>query len=146
VTLAEFVLLTFLRQHLREGAGRPIATRYRKLHEVLDDATLVLSLVAHAARGESAQAFALGAKWLDADPTELLPVSSFTLARVGAALERLRVLAPLVKPRVLRACIDAAADGGFTLAQAELLRTIAATLDCPVPPVLETLDPAKLAT
>ncbi|MCG6951108.1 MAG: M48 family metalloprotease [Betaproteobacteria bacterium] len=146
VTLGEFVLLTFLRQHLREGAGRPIATRYRKLHDVLDDATLVLSLVAHAARGESAQAFALGAKWLDAEPTALTPVSTFTLARVGAALERLRVLAPLVKPRVLRACVDAAADGGFTLAQAELLRTIAATLDCPVPPVLETLDPATLAT
>jgi len=145
VTLGEFVLLTFLRQHLREGAGRPIATRYRKLHDVRDDAVLVLSLVSHAARGDTDQAFAIGAKWLDADPTAVVPVSTFTLARVGAALERLRVLAPLVKPRVLRACVDAAADGGITLAQAELLRMIAATLDCPVPPVLETLDPAKLA-
>jgi Zn-dependent protease with chaperone function len=146
VTLAEFVLLTFLRQHLRAGAGRPISTRYRRLDEVRDDASLVLSLVSHAARGDTAQAFAIGAKWLDADPAAVTPVSTFSLARVSAALERLRVLAPLVKPRVLRACVDAAADGGITLAQAELLRTIAATLDCPLPPVLETLDPATLAT
>jgi hypothetical protein len=146
VTLAEFVLLTFLRQQLRAGAGRPISTRYRALDEVREDASLVLSLVSHAARGDTAQAFAIGAKWLDADPTAVSPLSTFTLARVGAALERLRLLAPLVKPRVLRACVDAAADGGITLAQAELLRMIAATLDGPVPPVLETLDPAKLAT
>ena len=38
VTLRELVLLTFLRQRLREGAGEPIATRYRKVEELADDA------------------------------------------------------------------------------------------------------------
>ena len=145
VTLGEFVLLTFLRQHLREGAGRPIAAEVRTIAEVAEEARLVVSLVAHAARGESAEAFALGAKWIDAAPEALVPAAEFSLARVAGALERLRVLAPLVKPRVLRACVDAAAHGGFTLAQAELLRAVAGTLDCPVPPVLATLDPATLA-
>jgi Zn-dependent protease with chaperone function len=145
VTLGEFVLLTFLRQHLREGAGRPVSTRVRTLREVRAEATLVVSLVAHAARGATEGAFALGAKWLEVAPDALVPVSALSLGRVSAALERLRGLAPLVKPRVLRACVDAGADGGFTLAQAELLRAIAATLDCPVPPVLDTLDPATLA-
>jgi Zn-dependent protease with chaperone function len=146
VTLGEFVLLTFLRQHLRKGAGRAIATKYRALGDVREDARLVLSLVAHAARGASDHAFAQGAHWLDLAADALVPLSEISLTPVSAALERLRVLAPLVKPRVLRACVDAAADGGFTLAQAELLRAIAATLDCPVPPVLAALDPAKLAT
>jgi Zn-dependent protease with chaperone function len=146
VTHGEFVLLTFLRQHLREGAGKPISTKYRDLREVIEDARLVVSLVAHAARGESAEAFAQGAKWLELAPDALVPVAEISIGGVGTALERLRVLAPLVKPRVLRACVDAAADGGFTLAQAEMLRAVAATLDCPVPPVLAALDPATLAT
>ena len=145
VTLVEFVLLTYLHQHLRDGAGKPISTRYRTLHEVVEDARLVVSLVAHAARGESAAAFAQGAKWLDLAPEALVPLAEISIRSVGTALERLRVLAPLVKPRVLRACVDAAADGGFKLAQAELLRAVAATLDCPVPPVLAALDPATLA-
>jgi len=145
VTLGEFVLLTFLRQHLREGAGRAIATRVRALADVREEARLVLSLVAHAARGASGNAFAKGAHWLELPTDALVPRDAIALAPVAAALERLRVLAPLVKPRVLRACVDAAADGGFTLRQAELLRAVAATLDCPVPPVLAALDPATLA-
>ena len=145
VTLGEFVLLTYLHQHLREGAGKPISTRYRTVREVIEDARLVVSLVAHAARGESAAAFEQGASWLDLAPDALVPVTEISIRRVGTALERLRGLAPLVKPRVLRACVDAAAHGGFKLAQAELVRAVAATLDCPVPPVLAALDPATLA-
>ena len=53
------------------------------------------------------------------------------------ALERLRHLAPFEKPRVLKACVEAAsADGRITLAEGEVVRMVAATLDCPVPPIL----------
>ena len=55
------------------------------------------------------------------------------------------MLAPLAKPRVIKACLEvASADGIITLAQAELTRMVAATLDCPLPPVLATIDPATL--
>ena len=37
------------------------------------------------------------------------------------------------------------ADGTLRIAEAELLRAIAATLDCPVPPVLAAQDPLTLA-
>ena len=58
-------------------------------------------------------------------------------ASVSASLERLRLLAPFAKPALLRACVEVAmADGVLRIAEAELLRAIAATLDCPVPPVL----------
>jgi len=47
---------------------------------------------------------------------------------------------------VLKACVEtAAADGPFRLAEMELVRAIAATLDCPIPPVIQSLDPATLA-
>ena len=39
----------------------------------------------------------------------------------------------------------AMADGQLRLAEAELLRVVAATLDCPVPPVLAAQDPLTLA-
>jgi Zn-dependent protease with chaperone function len=118
VTLREFVLLTFLRQRLREGAGQPIATRYRRLAEVEEDLRVVLELLARASGGRAGG-------------------EAPSAAALGAALERLRQLAPFEKPRVLKACLETAqADGQIGLAEGELVRMVAATLDCPVPPLL----------
>jgi len=145
VTLAEFVLATILRQQLREGAGNPIPTRYRAPGEVDGELRTVLSLVAHAAIADTAQAYAKGAEYLSLNVREPVPPAELSTGRVGEALERLRLLAPLAKPRVIKACLEvASADGIITLAQAELTRMVAATLDCPLPPVLATLDPATL--
>ena len=148
VTRREFVLLTFMRQRLRAGAGEPITTRYRTVAEVADDARTVLSLVA-AASGDSSdrdKAFANGAGVLKLGWHAPLPGQALTSTAVSAALERLRHLAPLAKPALLRACVEAAAaDGRLRLAEAELVRTVAATLDCPVPPILAAQDPLALA-
>jgi hypothetical protein len=137
VTRREFVLLTFLRQRLRAGAGEPIATRYRKVEEIAEDAHAVLSLVALAAGEGAASAFAEGAAVLRLGWTAPLAPEALTSRRIGAALERLRHLAPLAKPALLKACVVAATvDGAFDLAEAELVRMVAATLDCPVPPAV----------
>ena len=146
VTLREFVLLTLLRQRLREAAGLPIATRYRRMAEIADDVRMLLSLMARLSDDASGKAFAAGARVLglgwDAPPAG----ERLTLANVSASLERLRLLAPLAKPALLRACVEVAmADGRLRIAEAELLRAIAATLDCPVPPVLAAQDPLLLA-
>ena len=146
VTLAEFVQATLLRQHLRAGAGKPIPTQYRKVEEVALDAQLVLSLIAHASQGDAAAAHAKGRAVLGIDLPGPVPAAELSTARLGEALERLRHLQPFQKPRVLRACLEtAAADGKFRLAEAELVRAVAATLDCPLPPVIGALDPATLA-
>jgi Zn-dependent protease with chaperone function len=146
VTLREFVLFTFLRQRLREGAGGPIATRYRTVKEVAEDARAVLSLLAAVSGEAPAKAFAAGARVLGLGWDAPLAIQEVTSARASAALERLRYLAPFAKPALLRACVEVAmADGGLRIAEAELLRAIAATLDCPVPPVLAAQDPLMLA-
>jgi Zn-dependent protease with chaperone function len=146
VTLAEFVQATLLRQHLRAGAGKPIPTQYRKVEEVAGDAQLVLSLIAHASQGDAGAAHAKGRAVLGIDLPGPVPVAELSTARLGEALERLRHLQPFQKPRVLKACLEtAAADGKFRLAEAELVRAVAATLDCPLPPVIGALDPATLA-
>jgi Zn-dependent protease with chaperone function len=145
VTLSEFVQATLLRQHLREGAGKPIPTKFRKVEDVAQDAHLVLSLIAHASQGDTAAAHAKGKAVLGIALSGPLPVAEMSSARLGEALERLRHLQPFEKPRVLKACVEAAAaDGVFRLAEAELVRAVAATLDCPLPPVIGALDPATL--
>jgi Zn-dependent protease with chaperone function len=146
VTLGEFVQATLLRQHLREGAGKPIPTKFRKVEEVAQDAHVVLSLIAHASQGDTQAAHAKGRAILGVGPSAPMPVTELSTARLGEALERLRHLQPFQKPRVLKACVEAAAaDGTFRLAEAELVRAVAATLDCPLPPVIGALDPATLA-
>jgi hypothetical protein len=146
VTLKELVLLTYLRQRLREGAGQPIPTRYRKVEEVAGDVHVVLSLVAHAARGATQAAFAKGAAVLKLAAQEPLGAESLNAERIATSLERLRQLAPFAKPGVLKSCVEsAAADGVFRLAEAELVRMVAATLDCPIPPILAAQDPQSLA-
>jgi uncharacterized tellurite resistance protein B-like protein len=146
LTLAEFVQTTLLRQHLREGAGKPIPTKFRKLAEVAGDAQVVLSLIAQVSQSDTGAAHAKGAAILGIALGAPLAVAELSAARVGEALERLRHLAPFEKPRLLKACLEAAAaDGKFRLAEVELVRAVAATLDCPLPPVIRALDPATLA-
>jgi Zn-dependent protease with chaperone function len=141
VTLREFVLLTLLRQRLREGAGQPIRTQFKKVEEVADDAHLVLSLVS-----QDKAAFEKGAAVLKLGWQEPLARETLTTAKVGAALERVRHLSPFAKPAILKACFEAAAaDGVVRLAEGELVRMVAATLDCPVPPLLAAQDPQALA-
>ena len=145
VTLAEFVQATLLRQHLREGAGKPLRTKFGKIAEVAQDAHVVLSLIAHASRGDAAAAHAKGKALLGVELPGPVPVAELSIGRIGEALERLRHLEPFAKPRVLKACLEtAAADGRFRLAEAELVRAVAATLDCPIPPAIGALDPATL--
>jgi len=144
VTLREFVLVTLLRQRLRAGAGEPIRSQYRAVAEVAEDAHVVLSLVAAASREPNA--YFKGEAILKLGRAQPLPADRLDATRVAQALERLRHLAPLAKPALLKACLEAAAaDGVFRIAEAELVRMVAATLDCPVPPLLVAQDPVALA-
>jgi len=146
VTLHEFVLLTFLRQRLRAGAGQPIPTRFPRVEDVLADVHIVLSMVAFASGPGARAAFDKGAAVLGSPWHEAVGREAFTLENIGAALEHIRQLAPFAKPGVLKACVAAAsADGVLRPVEAELVRMVAATLDCPMPPLLARQDPQALA-
>jgi hypothetical protein len=140
VTLREFVLLTLLRQRLREGAGQPIRTQFRRIEELAPDAHVVLSLVSL-----DNAAFEKGAAVLELGWQAPLARVALTTAKVNDSLERLRHLAPLAKPALLKACVEAAAaDGVFRLPEVEMVRMVAATLDCPLPPLLDRVLPEPL--
>ena len=146
MTLREFVLVTLLRQRLREGAGQPIRTRFGKVEELSSDIHAIVSLIAHSTKGNPQTPFEKGAAVLRLGWQAPVPMDKLNAVQVGDALERLRHLAPFAKPGVLKACFEtAAADGVLRLAEAELVRMVAATLDCPVPPLLAARDPQALA-
>jgi hypothetical protein len=59
------------------------------------------------------------------------------VTEIGPALDRLAQAAPQIKKNLLEACIHAVGvDGVILEGEAELLRAIADTLDCPMPPMM----------
>ena len=70
---------------------------------------------------------------------------AFKLETAREALEKLKGLAPLAKPALVKGLFAAvSADGTIRIMEAELMRLVGATLDCPLPPLFEHLDPATL--
>jgi hypothetical protein len=71
------------------------------------------------------------------------PAAAFSLEAASGALEALKRLAPLQKALLVKGLFAAVtADGTIRIAEAELMRLAGAVLDCPLPPLLEELDPA----
>ena len=61
-------------------------------------------------------------------------------------LDKLRDLAPLPKAILMRGLFaTVTADGTIRIIEAALMRMMGAVLDCPLPPLLEDLDPESLA-
>jgi Zn-dependent protease with chaperone function len=142
VDLFEFtlqrVLLTRLDRHF-EGSLPP-RVRYPAISGVVVEIQMVLSALAHlghrdveAARTAFAQAFAT----LKLNrPLDVCPRNECTLKALSDALDKLAQTSPAIKKRVLHAAIIAVAvDGEATVGEAELLRALADSLECPLPPI-----------
>jgi hypothetical protein len=68
----------------------------------------------------------------------LIPWAQCGVEQIDAALRRLAGSVPQIRKTVLEACARAAAcDGEVKCEEAELLRAIAESLGCPVPPFIE---------
>ena len=141
VSLHEYAVLTLVREQLfpRKVPGR------KKIQELKDEAAVLLAVAAHAGqRLDATGAREAGVQAsLDAGAAILgipAPQVDLSLEKVNAALEALRALAPLEKAVLIKALFAAAtADGTIRVAEAELLRLVGAVLDCPVPPLLDSL-------
>lgn len=139
VELLEWTLLRIVERNL--APSRRLSGHFHLL-EVLDDAQVLLSFLAHAGTVPTDQAQAALAKAASELPytvLNLLPATQCDLKALEAALKRLNQLQPLQKPRLLKAmarCIEH--DGRIEVAEAELLRAVADLLDCPMPPLLHT--------
>jgi len=103
---------------------------------------VILSALARVGSGDETaiqRAFSVGLPFLRASATaglELLPLEQCGVNQLDAALNRLVQAAPIIKKHLIEASARVVgADGVIVEAEAELLRAIADTLDCPMPPL-----------
>lgn len=143
IDLFEFALEKMLLRHL-EPHFKPTPKRivhYYSLRGLADDCAVLLSALAHAGHADAAEregAFRTGEQHLHLDvPLPFIALKDCTLDRLNTALNRLGQSAPQCKKTFLEAAAQTVAyDGEIHTREAELLRAIADTLDCPIPPIL----------
>ncbi len=142
VSTFEFALQKILTRSLALGAKPNVATgQIYSFVAVADEINVVLSSLAYTASNgglSTVEAFNAGANQLKLleGKLALLPPAACNFVRLDAALDRLANASGPIKQRLLFACANVVgADGTILIAEAELLRAIAASLDCPMPPL-----------
>jgi hypothetical protein len=140
----EYTLRCVLNRHLDADFNqkRP-QVRYRSPEALVPQMTAVLSLLAWAGQSEEGSArtaFNAGIKSYlngNAPTAQLLPRDQCSLAEFDRALQVLAEASPAIKRRVVVSCAACiTADREVTVREAELLRAISATLNCPMPPLV----------
>ncbi len=142
VELIEFVLQKIIHRHLAAqfGATRRAVIQYFSIKPLVPDCAVILSALAHVGSDDDAQnqaAFDKGAPYLRCPDAaaEFLSAEQCGLDKIDAALDRLDQAAPQIKKNLIEAGVQVVgADGVIQPAEAELLRAVADTLDCPIPP------------
>ncbi|MES2693713.1 MAG: M48 family metallopeptidase [Verrucomicrobiota bacterium] len=142
VSTFEFALQKLLVRTLLLGRKPEDAiVQYHSFNAVGDEISIVLSALAHAATSDAAfapQAYAAGAAHLKQVDTRLqfLAKAASNFAQLDKALDKLaRASLPIKQRTLLAAAKVVSADGRILITEAELLRAIAASLDCPMPPL-----------
>jgi len=145
IDLFEYMLQKIVLRHL-EPNFVPTAkrvTQFYDLKPLAADCGVLLSATAYAGQQETAHAqaaFARGAQLLTRIAKKEIPFFpkvDCELSQLDTALDRLTLAVPQIKKNVLNACAETvAADGIMQGREAELLRAIADSLDCPIPPFI----------
>ncbi|HEX5010116.1 MAG TPA: hypothetical protein VFY71_06925, partial [Planctomycetota bacterium] len=141
-TLFEWVLQRLLILQLEQHAEgvEPPSTRWIDLGRLGAECSILLSAVAWAAGDEVAaeQSFASAARELgEIAKLSLAPEPRCSPAALSLAIAALGGSSPAARRRLLNACAAGiSADAEVTPEEAELLRALAISLHCPLPPVL----------
>lgn len=142
-SLMEWALYRIVVQNIEPQDTGP---RTGKLADYRADCELLLSALARAGSNNEAQAqaaFSAAASHLRLDGLQLQASAYASASVLEPAVVRLGRLAPLPQQTLLSALALAIQhDGVITVAEAELLRAIADSLHCPLPPFLDAADAA----
>lgn len=141
IDLFEYTLQRIITRHLEPSFAnvKPTAIQYYDMKNLLKPAGDLLTCLAlwGADTQEEAQtAFNIAVTRLEVDqPPCLGSVNAAGLNAVDEALTLLASASPTLKKKIVAACTACvAADGKITVEEAELLRSITDSLDCPLPP------------
>jgi Zn-dependent protease with chaperone function len=145
LSLFEYTLRCVLHRHLDAQflPRRPMGPMQSSAQELASPMAKVLSLLAWEGQPEpelAARAFDTGMRsYIGGDHTyRLLPPSEeCSLTEFHAALQTLHQSVPAIKRRIVVACAACiGANQQVSVREAELLRAICDTLDCPLPPLV----------
>ncbi len=142
LALFEWVLKQIIVRQLDmlHGIQKPATAVHSYLGAVKQPLEIVLSILAYSEQVnvEQAQvAFDAAKKAIGATAFKMVPRADITLKNLSEAMEELAKVKPLLKSRILKACVwCVSSDNEVTIAEMEILRAIAATLDVPLPPIL----------
>ena len=141
VGLSEWAVLKMISKHLGEVfEAKHTRVRHDTLESVRSHCEVLLSLLAYCDKQSGVSpdvAFAAGKSELGLE-VQLKDKKDLNFKKMNAALDALAELHPLRKPKLIKACIKTiSADQAVSVIESELLRTIADTLECPMPPMLK---------
>lgn len=138
-TFFEWALVGLAQQQLGDHSGKNRRTRFRRYGALAAELQLLFSVLTWASGAEDGEAQALfqrSTHGLLPTGRTLLPLTHCGSHKLGRAVDRVADLSPLLKGPVIDAAADLVlADGKVQVQEAELLRTIAALLECPLPPL-----------
>jgi hypothetical protein len=150
INLFEYVLQKVTLRHL-EPQFKPVrkpVIQYYAFQALAPDCAVLLSALAHVGTSDLTQARAAFEAAISrfgsfaTVPLEFIPADRCDLPQVDAALNRINQASPQIKKHILEAAaLTVAADGLIAEMEAELLRGIADSLDCPIPPFIPTGNP-----
>jgi len=145
VALFEFVLQKIVMRNLapKFGGTPPTPVQFYTFKPLVPDCVVILSALAQVGSDDPAEiqkAFDIGVPYLrapDDAPVGLLPREQCGVDAISAALDRLTLAVPIIKRNLIEASSHVVgADGIIQEGEAELLRAVADTLDCPIPPFI----------
>ncbi|MDY7053185.1 M48 family metallopeptidase [Limnospira fusiformis] len=152
LSLSEYAIFVVLRQRLTNyfpATQQEPKVKFTEIKQIWSDCVIVLSALARVGQdspGAVDMAFQAGLLRLPRNSGETLPTQpgEYSLTQVGESLKRLELAAPKLKQAVVDACAyTVLADHHVTLDQAELLRAIVISLNCPIPPFLDAPSSAN---
>ncbi|MDR0735666.1 MAG: M48 family metallopeptidase [Zoogloeaceae bacterium] len=125
---------------LKSALGFPRARRGLRLESLAADVSCLLALLTCAGNPDDVAARAAYRHAITQTPFGDTPFPGKSMLRpeaIDGALDHLAQSAPRFRQKFLAACVAAVRhDGKITVAESELLRAFAQSLDCPAPPLL----------
>lgn len=143
IDLFEFMLQRVLIDHLDRimYGKKPPVIKHQSMDAVLPECGALISCLArvgHSEEDETARAFQQAMDQIQTGKPKpsLLPRADCSLKVVNSSLEKLSHGSARVKKSLLNAAMTCiAADGKVTVEESELVRAIADSIDCPIPPI-----------
>jgi Zn-dependent protease with chaperone function len=115
-------------------------TRYNNVRDLRQEVRVILSVMAYAGQQKQDDieaAFHAAAEALEFGELQLREKSSINVADLDMATQKLELLNPLAKQKLLQACaVSVMHDQKISGVETELLRAIASVLGCPMPPII----------